>query len=601
MRCSFSALFNYNLIHYNGSGKIDSWRIKMPQTLSASEKPLYKVFSEDYVFRIPNYQRPYSWTVEQARELFEDLLGFIQANPGALSDMPPYFLGSIVLIKTDKPDADVVDGQQRLTTLTILLSAIRAKTTGSNSRMITRRIYEEGDPLVGNAERFRLTLRDRDSEFFRKYVQREGGIDDLVKIETKLTDSEQNLRSNAKLFLELLDGLTAEQRIELAQFILQRCYLVVVSTPDEDSAYRIFSVLNSRGLNLSATDILKAKIISGIGPTDRESYARKWEDIEEELGRENFEALFGHIRSISRKAKAQETLLKEFQLYVGEIKTPKVLVDEMLMPMSQIFGDICRADYPLVGGSAEINEHLRFLNYLAFSDWIPPTLAFVIRNRNDAKAIKSFFGSLERVAYFLLATNKSTTERIERFSKITSEIERNVDLSVDSSALQLTPPEQLEFFECLNGNFYEGLSSKAVKPILLRLDSLLSDGGARYDYPIISVEHVLPQNPKDQSEWLTWFPEPSVRLEFVHRIGNLALLTRRKNSQASNWDFRKKKETYFKRDGVVSFVLTSQIVSEPKWDLEIVKRRQSELMTAFADHWRLNDRMSRAEWIIRNL
>jgi uncharacterized protein with ParB-like and HNH nuclease domain len=99
----------------------------MSKTLIAHEQSLTKIFSDDYVFSIPGYQRPYAWTTEQARELFDDLSGFMERDTGPIEEIPPYFLGSIVLIKAESsPMADVVDGQQRLTTLTILLAAIRA-------------------------------------------------------------------------------------------------------------------------------------------------------------------------------------------------------------------------------------------------------------------------------------------------------------------------------------------------------------------------------------------------------------------------------------------------------------------------------------------
>lgn len=93
----------------------------MAKTLVAHEQPITKIFSDDYVFRIPGYQRPYAWTTEQAQELFDDLLTFMQAAGGPVDEMPPYFLGSIVLIKGEgAPDADVVDGQQRFLSLVAL-------------------------------------------------------------------------------------------------------------------------------------------------------------------------------------------------------------------------------------------------------------------------------------------------------------------------------------------------------------------------------------------------------------------------------------------------------------------------------------------------
>jgi uncharacterized protein DUF262 len=76
-----------------------SWRITMPSTLVAHEQPVSRIFSNDYVFSIPPYQRPYAWTTDQAGELFDDLIDFMENRPDNVEDMPPYFLGSIVLIK----------------------------------------------------------------------------------------------------------------------------------------------------------------------------------------------------------------------------------------------------------------------------------------------------------------------------------------------------------------------------------------------------------------------------------------------------------------------------------------------------------------------
>lgn len=227
----------------------------MPTKLTAHEQSIYRIFSNEYVFRIPPYQRPYAWTPEQARDLIDDLLGFMRTQPGAVDEMPPYFLGSIVLIKPeDLANADVVDGQQRLTTLTLLLSAIRANVDPHSATDITQLIYEKGSQIRGTQDRFRLSLRERDKEFFQRYCQREGGFAELLALPDSLSDSQRNLRDNARLFDARLKTLAEKERVDLAQFVVTRCFLVTVATPDLDSAYRIFSVLNSRGLDLSATD-----------------------------------------------------------------------------------------------------------------------------------------------------------------------------------------------------------------------------------------------------------------------------------------------------------------------------------------------------------
>jgi hypothetical protein len=133
-------------------------------------------------------------------------------------------------------------------------------------------------------------------------------------------------------------------------------------------------------------------------------------------------------------------------------------------------------------------------------------------------------------------------------------------------------------------------SAYRIFSVLLRLDALLSGGGATYDYPTITVEHVLPQFPPQGSEWLTWFPDPEVRDSCVHTLGNLALLTRKKNSAASNYDFVYKKAAYFTKSGVSPFPLTTQVLQHSQWTPEIVAERHKELLSVLEQQWRLEGR-----------
>ena len=318
----------------------------MTTPLSAHEQPISKIFGGDYVFDIPGFQRPYAWTTEQARDLLDDLLGFMTSDGGPGVEVSPYFLGSIVLIKPDNStQCDVVDGQQRLTTITLLLSGIRANLPPEKGGDITQLIYEKGSQILGTQDRFRLSLRSRDLEFFQTYVQREGGFAKLVELGEQASDSRQNLRKNALYFDERLKEMSEASRLALAQFIVTRCFLVAVSTPDLDSAYRIFSVLNSRGLPLAPGDILKAEIVGAIEEKQRDAYTHKWEDLEESLGRDEFSELLSHIRMIYRKAKPKGTVLKEFREHVGQIYKPKQLIDEVLVPMGEVFAELTDAAY----------------------------------------------------------------------------------------------------------------------------------------------------------------------------------------------------------------------------------------------------------------
>jgi hypothetical protein len=561
----------------------------MAKTLSAHEQPIARIFSDDYVFRIPGYQRPYAWTTEQARELFEDLYGFMHDNNGEVADMPPYFLGSIVLIKPESlPDADVVDGQQRLTTLTLLLAAIRSTVAPVHGADITPFLYEKGNAIKNTQDRFRLTLRERDNEFFQRYVQREDGLDALVQLKDTLSDSQQNLKANAALFLGRLGDVQTDERLRLAQFIVTRCFLVVVATPDLDSAYRIFSVLNSRGLDLSATDILKAEIIGGLPDAKKAPYTAKWEDIEESLGRDDFGELFSHIRMVYRKAKPKGTLIKEFKDHVVEVPNAASFIDRVLVPMAEVFEEIETAEFASTELAEEVNDSFRWLGRLEFKDWLPPALAFAVRNRQKPAAMRRFFADLERLAYTMLVRRQGINERIERFSALTARVESGLDLFCEASTLQLSPKEKRSTSSVLDGPIYTSLAARARSLVLLRLDALLSGGGASYDFSSVTVEHVLPQTPADPSQWLTWFPDPNERAFWVNRVGNLALLTRKKNSSAGNYEFDTKKNAYFTKGGVSPFALTTQVLQHQAWTLDVVNNRQRQILETFSNHWRLS-------------
>src|SRR5579864_8402302 len=134
--------------------------------IEASEQPLQKIFSSDFDFSIPPYQRPYAWTTKETGELLSDLLGNMGPLNTAVDETDPYFLGSLVLIKSDSPEADVVDGQQRLTTLTILFAVLRTLLQKEEAEGITELMYEKANPIKGTQNLYRLRLRIQDAAFF---------------------------------------------------------------------------------------------------------------------------------------------------------------------------------------------------------------------------------------------------------------------------------------------------------------------------------------------------------------------------------------------------------------------------------------------------
>jgi len=556
------------------------------QQLEAHEVPLHKVFCSDYDFRIPDYQRPYAWEAEQAAQLLDDLIEVLERN-----DDEPYFLGSVVLVKRkDASDAEVIDGQQRLTTLTILLAVLRDLTSDDGLRVdLERMIVEPGNKIRKLEPKPRLALRDKDAAFFRDHVQAMGTIASLLlmKPDGLKTDAQKAIRANARALHVQLLGWSEEQRLDLVGMLSEHTFLVVVSTPDRTSAHRIFSVMNARGLDLSPADIFKSIIIGELPAGTTSTYATKWEDAEEALGREDFADLFLHLRVIFTRERARRELLKEFPEQVLSQYLPSkaaVFVDDVLVPYADAYEQIRDQSYTATTGAGKVNAWFKRLEQLDNSDWRPPALWAVRNHADDPAWLDQFFRALERLAASMLVRRVYATPRAQRYADLLRELIDGHGL--DAPSFHLAKAEKSETQRCLGGELY--LVTKVRRYVLLRLDETLAkDPGVTYDHPLITVEHVLPQTPKAGSEWLDVFSDDA-RAHWTHRIANLVLLNRAKNSEAQNYDFDKKKSKYFTgKRGAAPFVLTIQVIQHPVWSPEVLEVRQQELLEVLRTEWDL--------------
>lgn len=572
--------------------KIKGIKRNMARTLEAHDKLIREIFEGSYQFEIPDYQRPYAWTKEQAEELFTDLVEAMRyaRTTGTVSQ---YFLGSIVLIKNDRePKSFVVDGQQRLTTLTMLFAVMRSAMPNAEDD-ITDFLYKKGKKSLGEKNEYRLIAREEDADFFRTFIQEPSGIPLLLANTERLQDSRLRYRENAGLLLEKVQGLSGDDRDALWRFLANDCSLVVISTPDLEAAYRIFSVLNNRGLDLAPIDIIKADVLGSIrsigGGIKGRAYAKEWSRIETELGRDAFGDLFAHIRTMYAKQKQRATLVKEFQEHVTEYKAPIDLIDHVLKPYAEVWEFIRSADFEATEYAEAINDHLGWLNCVDFKDWVPPALAYFSRFRQQPKRLADFFKSLERLTYFLLVTKAGINERIETYAALTSEIEKT-GISGDVALLPtlgLSNSQKRDFLAALDGDIYRKLP-KARMALALRLEALVSDGSKKQTFDHLSLEHVLPQTPPENSEWISWFPDDDEREAWTHRLANLVPLHFRKNPAAGNYDFETKKNVYFKGKGTASpFILTQEVRVENGWKPDILRDRQERLLGVLKTYWDL--------------
>ena len=562
----------------------------MTKKISGAEFPLAKIFSSDFDYSIPSYQRPYAWTDVQAGELFSDLVDFF-----AKEKDDTYFLGSIVLIKEEgKPPAEVIDGQQRLTTLTILLAALTTQFTGELRADFENYIREPGRASQGLKPKPRLALRERDRQFFADYIQ---GLrlSELLALDPAQLDNEsqRNVRRNAEVMLQRLKttfGEDTDRLCEFGAFLVQRCFLVAVSTPSQQSAFRVFSVLNSRGLDLLPTDIIKSDVIGSIKQARQEAFTETWEELEVETGRDGFAEVFGHIRMIYAKEKARRSLLEEFrERVIAKVGSAEDLVSKVVEPYTQAYLIAKHCQYVSTSNAAEINALLKWLNRIDNSDWLPSAMKFLADHENDAAYVHWFLRKLERLAACMHICGYDVNARIERYATLLRALEKSHSMASSVAAVELTAYEQSTLRRVLQSDIYL-MTARRRNYLILRLDSFLVDGAATYDPTVLTIEHVLPQTVDDESVWATQWPNISDRNLWLHRLANLVPLTQRRNSAAQNYDFERKKKAYFGgKQGVSSYALTTQVLNTATWTPTVVEQRQAELLEMLSTKWELSE------------
>lgn len=570
----------------------------MGNKITGKEYPLSKIFSSDFEYHIPGYQRPYAWTEVETGVLFDDLYDFFQTEP-----VDNYFLGSIVLIKEDdKPYAEVIDGQQRLTTLSILFAAMANSFKDKQYGISCRKYLQEaGSILEGIPAQPRLFLREKDQSFFSTYIQ-DIQLDALAQIDMTTLDTEakRHIQRNCQVLRDKFEETFAEDSELLAfcHFLLTRCFLVAVSTPNQESAFRVFSVMNSRGLDLLPTDIIKSKTIGKLPADEQVRYTEKWENMENLTGRDGFNEVFTHTRTIFAKERPKKNLLEEFSEYVMKVIPPKELIDNYLIPYTNAYYQLKNCAFSATQNADEINNLLYWLNKTNNYDWMPPAIKFLSEHSNDSAYVLWFIRKLERLASYLLVTSQDVNHRMDRYKWVLVEMDvrSNHSLSDPLINIELTKWEKEKFLEALNGEIYT-MTAQRRNYIIQRLDSFVSDGAASYNTKIFTIEHVLPQHPTENSNWMKLWPDAQVQKYWLNRIANLVPLTRQHNSSAQNYDFDVKKDKYFSsKNGTSSYTLTTQVLSVQEWTPAVVKKRQEMLIKTFSDRWELgNSQASIAE------
>lgn len=572
-------------------------------------------FAEDMWYSIPNYQRPYVWGDDQISSLLDDV-----AYAAVNTPKSQYFLGSLVLHcetktrdETEYVENAVLDGQQRLTTLYMLHAVIRDVTaTDKRRKSCSETIFQEGDPDDGIPERLRLefAIRSDVSKFVDEFVKTHGGTAKEEQLKKLAKDSSNvSIRNMANAILMIRKWLANSENTSedvLYPYLRTKVILIYVASSELEDAFRLFTVLNDRGIKLRSSDILKARNLSEVSDEDMQrDYAIFWEELEGELG-EDFDQFLSYVRTILVKEKARNNLLKEYE---DNIYNPKVFdktkkkykpATPLLKKGVETFEFIKRYkkhhDKLFSGNNFDLTNNWSFDNLVgvlsdtAPSDvWIPPLMAY--REHLGEYKLFEFLVKLDNKFSGDWIARETPTKRIEAMNAVIKKIERlhktgasKEDMAKELFSSSVFDFNESEFIRQLSGGVIYG--RRYARYILRKVDFILDAplyGDRRNSYNTMSVEHVLPQTPKSDSQWIKDFTNDE-RDEWTHRLGNLVLISRRKNTGQGRLDFTDKKKKYFEKS-IESFPNSLIVMQKGTWRLDDLKAHHATIVTKIKKHY----------------
>ena len=572
--------------------------------VKAKEHYIKDLLNDKFLFDIPDYQRAYSWNKDNLKQLIDDIMdsiGLNKENNNVFEEYEPYFIGSIVLCSKEYKDDgsglyDVIDGQQRLTSIIILIAAIRDLTKNeAYKNILSSLIYQKPNELMGIKESIRVRVRGKEAEFFKKYVLTDGGTDLVNEIDEKeISEAKQNMLNAIRTFKEVFvdeNGEVLESKLdEFTKYFLQKVVVVVITTDSFTSAFRLFNVINARGLPLTNADLLKSENLRVISEDKRNIYTDMWENIEQELGKDKLEQIIGFMRTMKQNRKATATVYEEFskKIFVSETDYIGVNFVEHLKEIKDLYNKYINEgniELSSKDNSIYYQNLVRIMrDFIPYDEWMVALIKFIEKFKND-EDILEFLKVLEKRIVIDWVNGNSFADRLARVYKILEVIDSSSSLEeIKKSNVFISDLERTTayFRNSLDDiEFYSKGRMLVPKYILIRLD-MEKRNGEILDYTNkIMLEHILPRNAKD-AYWTTNFTVDE-RKNWCNKLGNLVIINGTKNTKLNNKAFAEKVEQYLSKKS--DFEITKEVLALNDWKIESVAGRQESLMNRALNLW----------------
>lgn len=535
------------------------------------------------LYQIPKYQRPYSWQDEQVDKLWDDITTSFQNNKDDHLVDYNYFLGSIIVVPQSNGYQDVVDGQQRLTTLMILLCVVRDLYPEINKNLDINvvsdaiRINRIKSCIYDEDERFRLKLMTHPHHQgdFESVILK--GIDfENIKKPSKnkvKNDPQARFVNTAFILHGKLLQLGEKASGELINYIFNKVRIIKITCTDTSFAIKLFQVLNDRGMDLTSSDLIKSFLLSKITDENRHAqFIADWQRAEEiskdsDLGMDELWTMYEYY---SLAANPKKSLSDEIMTIFANTDAGTAIND---------FKNFCEIYYEKIcWGNNKTVFSLRYSPWSMY--WRTIATAAYKSNYKDTDEV---LDTVRRFYYLYWIAGKTMTQikqmsfnvikwvkESRSYDKIKQEIEDKLKVDNIQSLVEMN----------ICGDVYY---ERWLKPLLLTIEYHQTDS-SRVEFVELSnhvhAEHILPIEYAKFKEWAHITKENAEKN--INKLGNLTLLSGKKNIEASNNPFDTKKEIYkglgkykTKKDGLTSFVITQKVLNDniQRWDeSEMIKR-----------------------------
>lgn len=534
---------------------------------------------------IPKFQRDYSWDVEQWDDLWQDIENMI-------AEHGDHYMGYLVLQATNSKDCLIIDGQQRFTTITIIiLAAIKSIQklidVGIEVEENQQRIQKLKDTYIGNVDPVTLeydnilVLNRNNDPYYKEYIVKLG--------ELKLRNTSYTEKLMKKCFEWYEKQLTnkfktGREYAELITNIVDNLYFTIIRVNNEMNAFRVFETLNARGVQLSSSDLLKNYLFSLVDNTaqhpDRiETLETKWSALTKNIQAEKLPDFIRYYWNSKNKTVRSNELFKAIR---DKIKTETevfALINDMLS-YSDIYMALRNANDEFWQANANITKNIELLGFFNLKQ--PYSLLMAAYKSLDITTFARLLDNIIIIGFrysVICGKNPNDVERI--YNKIAIQVTE--EKTYRKELLKEIYVDDNEFIPLFNHKQFvdNSRNNKIIKYILGKIERF--KGGTRdvnFTSETDSIEHILPQNPNEE-----WGEDNYDFDTLIYRLGNLCLLEKSYNTDIENKPFSEKIETYKKS----AFETTRSIPTEyAEWNSDSINKRQQQMGNCAKSIWKID-------------